>query len=95
MICSGYILESEAGWPYVFYITGAVSVVQACLWLLLASSTPSQSHLISAAEKEYIKNSIGPQNETYVSSICKFEVMEETWSMHGIFVISWNDVLLR
>jgi len=88
-------MESEAGWPYVFYITGAVSVVQVCLWLLLASSSPSQSYLISAAEKEYIKNSIGPQNETYVSSIGKFEVMEESRSMHGIFVISWNDLFLR
>ncbi|CAB0013976.1 unnamed protein product [Nesidiocoris tenuis] len=54
----GFILKNHS-WPWVFYIFGAVGVIWYVLWCILCYKDPSSHPFISAAELEYLKESIG------------------------------------
>ncbi|CAB3359874.1 Hypothetical predicted protein [Cloeon dipterum] len=56
--CSGLIAAS-AGWPWVFYATGAIGLFTSVLFILLAADSPAVHKLASRDEREYIETSIG------------------------------------
>lgn len=60
MLVSGKLAASEflGGWPAVFYVFGALSVVWFILWALLTSDTPETHHLISDREVKKIQNGL-------------------------------------
>ncbi|XP_059484307.1 putative inorganic phosphate cotransporter isoform X2 [Neocloeon triangulifer] len=58
MSCSGLIAAS-AGWPWVFYATGAIGLFASALWILLAADSPATHKLTSQDERSYIESSIG------------------------------------
>ncbi|XP_067658052.1 sialin-like [Haliotis asinina] len=43
------------GWPSIFYVLGALSLVWFILWMLLVSDTPAQHKRISENERRYIE----------------------------------------
>jgi MFS family permease len=63
MSCSGLIAAS-AGWPWVFYATGALGLFTSALWILLAADSPALHKLTSPQERNYIEKSIGVQGTT-------------------------------
>ena len=89
MSCSGLIAAS-AGWPWVFYATGALGLFTSALWILLAADSPAQHKLTSPQERNYIEKSIGVQCNTaaqdadkvrqieFVDSLCfRFEIRKK------------------
>lgn len=44
------------GWQAVFYIFGAVGLIIAVLWTIIAKDLPEQHKMVNEAEKEYIMN---------------------------------------
>lgn len=56
---SGYIADSSAGWPGIFYVSGAMGFVWALFWFLFAASTPAEHKSITNEEKKLIENSLG------------------------------------
>ncbi|XP_037951748.1 putative inorganic phosphate cotransporter [Teleopsis dalmanni] len=56
---SGFIAQSSAGWPGIFYVSGAMGFVWALFWFLFAASTPAEHRSISPEEKKFIENSLG------------------------------------
>lgn len=63
MSCSGLIAAS-AGWPWVFYATGALGLFTSALWILLAADSPALHKLTSPQERNYIEKSIGVQTHS-------------------------------
>lgn len=61
---SGFIADSSAGWPGIFYISGAMGFVWAICWFLFAASTPADHRSISPEEKKMIENSLGQVDNT-------------------------------
>lgn len=61
---SGYIADSSAGWPGIFYISGGLGFVWALFWFLFAASTPAEHKTISPEEKKMIENSLGQITDT-------------------------------
>jgi MFS family permease len=67
MSLSGVIV-AYGGWPVVFYIFGAFTVVWFVPWLLLAHNSPHHHPRISPEEKIYIISELNaPQNKVLVS----------------------------
>lgn len=64
LAASGYIADSSAGWPGIFYISGSMGVVWAIFWYLFAASTPAEHKSISPEEKKLIENSLGQMDST-------------------------------
>ncbi|XP_063878516.1 sialin-like isoform X2 [Scylla paramamosain] len=56
---SGWLTETEWGWPSVFYLSGFICLVWSWFWFRYAYDTPDDHPTISAAEKHYIRQSIG------------------------------------
>lgn len=61
---SGVIASSSAGWPGIFYISGAAGVLWSIVWFFYGASTPGESKAISAEERKFIETSIGSTDET-------------------------------
>lgn len=61
---SGFIASSSLGWPSIFYVSGGIGVVWACLWILFGGNSPSEYGQISPEEKAFIENSLGNQEVT-------------------------------
>ncbi|XP_012942626.1 sialin [Aplysia californica] len=57
---SGFLCKYgfAGGWPSIFYVTGAFSLIWAVAWILLVSDSPSTHKRISDAEREYILSSL-------------------------------------
>ena len=51
----GGYLADRFGWPWVFYVSGAVGIAWAFLWLWLGRETPEQHTAVSAEELAYIQ----------------------------------------
>ncbi|XP_006872947.1 PREDICTED: putative small intestine sodium-dependent phosphate transport protein-like [Chrysochloris asiatica] len=58
----GGLLCQALGWPYVFYIFGAVGSVCCLLWFFLISDDPMHHPFISSGEKEYILCALAQQD---------------------------------
>ncbi|XP_067934784.1 sialin-like [Watersipora subatra] len=48
------LITAQLGWPYVFYIFGAIAIVWFVVWMLLTSNTPDSLKFIDPEEREYI-----------------------------------------
>ncbi|XP_057651895.1 putative inorganic phosphate cotransporter [Diorhabda carinulata] len=57
LFTNGLIASSQLGWPFCFYIYGAIGYLWVLLFLFLGSSSPAQCSRISKEEKEYIESS--------------------------------------
>jgi len=72
MSLSGVVAE-YGGWPLVFYIFGACTVVWFIPWLLLAYNSPHDHPRISPEEKMYIISELdAPHNKVLVFLISSF-----------------------
>lgn len=59
LMLAGVLAESAWGWPSVFYVAAAMSLLWALLWLMLGASSPRDSRLTSIEERRYIEVSSG------------------------------------
>lgn len=57
LLVSGYIAESMAGWPGIFYITGSVGLFWSLIWWRFGYSAPTDCRRISAIEATYLNES--------------------------------------
>uniref|UniRef100_A0A8D0FHH3 Solute carrier family 17 member 4 n=1 Tax=Strix occidentalis caurina TaxID=311401 RepID=A0A8D0FHH3_STROC len=60
LLVAGIICQS-LGWPFVFYIFGAVGCAWCLCWFLLVYEDPAHHPWISAGEQEYIMSSLAHQ----------------------------------
>ncbi|XP_051711939.1 probable small intestine urate exporter isoform X1 [Oryctolagus cuniculus] len=58
----GGLICQNLGWPYVFYIFGAIGCVCCLLWFPLVYNDPKDHPFISAGEKSYIACSLAQQD---------------------------------
>ena len=81
MVMTGYLIESNVlgGWPSPFYMTGTLTVLWVCFWILLASDSPDTCRRVSVKEMLYIQQSIG------TSSIETSKVQMSTYSALGFY----------
>ena len=49
------MITVQFGWPWVFYVSGAVGIVWAFVWLWLGRGTPEEHVAVSAEELAYIQ----------------------------------------
>ena len=59
---AGYIADT-LGWPAVFYVTGASSLVWSLAWLLLVADTPATHPYISSQEREFVMTAVGGRED--------------------------------
>lgn len=55
MVAGGYLIHFW-GWPSVFYVTGALSLIWFVFWVCLTYNDPSEHPHISPEELKYIKS---------------------------------------
>lgn len=58
LVGSGILASTRAGWPSIYYVSGAFGIVWVMVWLLLGSESPDTHPLITQNEKYYIKSSL-------------------------------------
>ncbi|KAL5285879.1 hypothetical protein ACFFRR_007509 [Megaselia abdita] len=51
---AGAISASSLGWPFVFYVTGAMGLTWSLGWIIIASNSPLTSKYLSTKEQDYI-----------------------------------------
>ena len=61
---SGWLTQTELGWPSVFYIFGFLGVVWGWFWFRHVHDTPDQHPSIHPQEKLYIKTGVGAHRST-------------------------------
>ncbi|CAH1716905.1 putative inorganic phosphate cotransporter [Aphis gossypii] len=55
---AGLLASSSGGWPAIFYVSGALTLVWVLVWSLMGANSPSEHQTISEAEKKFIINSL-------------------------------------
>jgi sugar phosphate permease len=65
LITAGYVAD-RWGWSMIFYSVGLLGVIWTLMYILLGSSSPQSSAIITAEEKEYIQSSLGTSEDTEV-----------------------------
>uniref|UniRef100_A0A8C0IF87 Solute carrier family 17 member 4 n=1 Tax=Bubo bubo TaxID=30461 RepID=A0A8C0IF87_BUBBB len=68
LLVAGIICQS-LGWPFVFYIFGAVGCAWCLCWFLLVYEDPAHHPWISAGEQEYIMSSLAHQGSSHGHSL--------------------------
>ncbi|XP_069970495.1 sialin isoform X3 [Penaeus vannamei] len=61
---SGWLSQTEWGWPSVFYLFGVLGLVWGYFWFRYAYDSPDQHPRITAAEKLFIKQGIGDHRKS-------------------------------
>uniref|UniRef100_G1NSF1 Solute carrier family 17 member 4 n=1 Tax=Myotis lucifugus TaxID=59463 RepID=G1NSF1_MYOLU len=61
LLVGGFLCET-LGWPYVFYIFGAIGCACSCLWFALAYDDPAAHPFISAGERDLIARALAQQD---------------------------------
>ncbi|XP_042861744.1 sialin-like isoform X2 [Penaeus japonicus] len=61
---SGWLSQTEWGWPSVFYVFGVLGLVWGWFWFKYAHDSPDQHPRITAAEKLYIKQGVGDHRKS-------------------------------
>ncbi|XP_015524856.1 putative inorganic phosphate cotransporter isoform X1 [Neodiprion pinetum] len=56
---SGLLAASSAGWPSIFYLVGAITIVWSVVFFIWGSDSPARHRSIKPAEKDYIETSLG------------------------------------
>ncbi|KOX74622.1 Putative inorganic phosphate cotransporter [Melipona quadrifasciata] len=51
-------LAANVGWPYIFYVFGALSIIWSIGFFIFGSDSPSKHSWISKKERRYIENSL-------------------------------------
>ena len=51
-------LAANVGWPYIFYVFGALSIIWSIGFFIFGSDSPSKHSRISKKERRYIENSL-------------------------------------
>lgn len=69
---SGWLSQTEWGWPSVFYLFGVLGLVWGWFWFRYAYDSPDQHPRITAAEKLFIKQGIGDHRKSEVNKLLKF-----------------------
>ncbi|CAL4102694.1 unnamed protein product, partial [Meganyctiphanes norvegica] len=59
LMTSGWLCESQWGWPAVFYIFGGLGIVWAWYWFKIVYDCPDMHPSISRTELKYIKEGLG------------------------------------
>lgn len=59
LLIGGEIAASTLGWPGIFYISGAISLVWCLLWVIYGSNSPEECKRITKEEKQFIQSSLG------------------------------------
>lgn len=59
LMTSGWLCESQWGWPAVFYIFGGLGIVWAWYWFKIVYNSPDEHPSISRSELKYIKDGVG------------------------------------
>lgn len=70
---SGWLSQTEWGWPSVFYLFGVLGLVWGYFWFRYAYDSPDQHPRITAAEKLFIKQGIGDHRKSEVSKLLKID----------------------
>jgi len=55
---TGILAKSAGGWPSIFYVSGAVTLMWVLVWSLIGANSPAEHQSISDAEKKYIMKSL-------------------------------------
>lgn len=55
---AGLLASSSGGWPAIFYVGGAFTLLWVLVWSLMGANSPSEHQTISEAEKKFIINSL-------------------------------------
>ncbi|XP_011646553.1 putative inorganic phosphate cotransporter [Pogonomyrmex barbatus] len=58
MPIAGVLAASNAGWPSIFYIFGALAIIWSIVFLYFGADSPSEHRSISQEEKSYIEDSL-------------------------------------
>ncbi|KAH1001597.1 hypothetical protein HUJ04_005593 [Dendroctonus ponderosae] len=58
MLITGWISSSVYGWPLVFYLFGATTIVWCIAWFFLGYDSPAKHPRIGVAEKHYIMEAL-------------------------------------
>lgn len=53
----GAIIET-LGWPSVFYVTGALSLVFTAIWFIFAYDSPALHPRLATKERDYIESQV-------------------------------------
>ncbi|XP_021080724.1 sodium-dependent phosphate transport protein 4 isoform X1 [Mesocricetus auratus] len=80
----GGIISEALGWPFVFYIFGAIGCVCCLLWFILVYDDPVSHPWISDSEKEYILSSLQQQQVSSEKQSLPIKAMLRSlplWSM--------------
>lgn len=63
---TGWISDSSLGWPFAFYLYGALGLAWTVVWILLGKNSPADHKGIDLQEKKYIEASLGQQDNKAV-----------------------------
>lgn len=55
---AGVLASSIGGWPSIFYVSGALTLLWVLIWCLFGANSPEEHRTISEMEKEFIINSL-------------------------------------
>ncbi|XP_033156125.1 putative inorganic phosphate cotransporter isoform X1 [Drosophila mauritiana] len=64
LVSSGFIFESNMGWPGLFYLSGGLSLAWALLFFWQAANEPATASRISKGEVEYIESLTGSNSSS-------------------------------
>ncbi|KAF5293591.1 hypothetical protein FQA39_LY03076 [Lamprigera yunnana] len=56
---TGWLAGTSLGWPYAFYIYGAVGLLWCILWIILGKNSPALHTTMSPVERKFIEASLG------------------------------------
>uniref|UniRef100_A0A452V563 Solute carrier family 17 member 3 n=1 Tax=Ursus maritimus TaxID=29073 RepID=A0A452V563_URSMA len=91
IILLGGIICQTLGWPFAFYILGAMGCVYSLLWFVLLYDDPVSHPWINVTEKEYILSSLAHQIQV---SPCKqplpIKAMLRSLPLWSMFVCSFS-----
>lgn len=81
------LLADYAGWEYIFYVIGAISLVWYIIWLISIRSSPENDSFISKYERNYIACTIGKQKEKISHPIPWLSILRSL-PIHGVLIAS-------
>lgn len=58
MPISGFLAASSVGWPSIFYIFGALTILWSIVFFYFGADSPAEHRSISQKEREYIEESL-------------------------------------
>ncbi|CAK9829685.1 Putative inorganic phosphate cotransporter [Anthophora retusa] len=90
---SGVLAISRIGWPSIFYVFGAISILWSILFFVLGSDSPAQHSRISEREKRYIQNSLNTDGDDEKSQ--NGTVMKPPWKAIFTSLPMWALIIVH